>query len=167
MRRTIQFLFIAILLTSAGSIYAQKLGHFNSNDLMKRMPEADSIQNVLKTYIASLETDFRTMKEEYDRNVADYQAKKDQLSDLIKSTKEKELMRASENLNETYQSLQDSIQQKNNELMTALIDKVKAVVAEVAKEGKYTYIFEGNSVLWYAEESEDITPKLVKKLNLK
>jgi len=48
-----------------------------------------------------------------------------------------------------------------------LVDKVKVIVAEIAKEEKYTYIFESNGALWYAEESEDITSKLVKKLNLK
>jgi outer membrane protein len=170
MKRKIQFLFLAVMLTFAGNIFAQKaikLGHFNSAELMKRMPEADSIQNVLKNYVATLEADFKSLNVEYERSKADYEAKKNQLSDLLRASKEKELANAELNLRETYQSLQDSIQQKQSELMNVLVEKLKTAVAEIAKEEKYIYIFEGNGALWYAEENEDITSKLVKKLNLK
>jgi outer membrane protein len=170
MKRTISLLFLAILLAFAGNVYAQKtikLGHFNSAELTKRMPDADSVQAVLRDYISHLEADFTSLRDEYQRSAAEYAAKKDQLSDLLRQSKEKELKNAEANLQETYQSLQDSIQTKQTDLMNGIIAKIRVAVAEIAKEDKYTYIFESNSILWYAEESEDITPKLVKKLNLR
>ncbi|MDR0790202.1 MAG: OmpH family outer membrane protein [Bacteroidales bacterium] len=170
MKRTISLLLLAVLLAFAGDVYAQKaikLGHFNSAELTKRMPDADSVQTVLRDYISHLEADFTSLRDEYARSSADYAAKKDQLSDLLRQSKEKELKNAEANLQETYQSLQDSIQTKQTELMNGIIAKIRAAVAEIAKEDKYTYVLESNSILWYAEESEDITPKLVKKLNLR
>ena len=45
MKRTFQVLVLVALCVLTGSIYAQKsvkLGHFNSSELMKRMPEGPS-----------------------------------------------------------------------------------------------------------------------------
>ena len=170
MKRTISLLFLAFFLAFAGNSFAQKaikLGHFNSAELTKRMPDADSVQTVLRNYISVLESDFTSLRDEFQRSATDYNEKKDQLSDLLRQSKEKELRSAEANLQEIYQNLQDSIQNKQTELMNGVIEKIRIAVAEVAKEDKYTYILESNSILWYAEESEDITPKLVRKLNLK
>jgi Skp family chaperone for outer membrane proteins len=48
--------------------------------------------------------------------------------------------------------------------MNAIVEKIKAAVAEIATENGYTYIFESNGILWYAAESDDITSLLEKKL---
>jgi outer membrane protein len=169
MKRTILVLFFAVALAFTGTTYAQKplkIGYFNSNDLIKRMPEADSIQKLLKDYMAAFESDYALLTTEYQQLVSDYQAKASQLTEMLKSSKQREIKSAEANLQEFQRNAQDSITNKQNELMNVLIDKIKKAAGEIAKEEKYTYIIESNSILWYAEESEDITPKLVKKLNL-
>ena len=84
-------LVLVALCVLTGSLYAQKsvkLGHFNSGELMKRMPEADSIQTVLKNYATELDTELKSMQDEYTRLLQEYEAKKDQLTDLLKKNKE-------------------------------------------------------------------------------
>ncbi len=170
MKRTFQLLVLATLCVFSANMYAQKagkLGHFNSNELMQRMPEADSIQNVLKNYATELETELKAMQGEYTRLVQEYEAKKDQLTDLLRTNKENEINGVMQRMEAFNQSAQLDLQNKQNELMNILIEKIKSAVAEIAKEHKYTYIFESNGILWYSEDSEDITPLLVKKMNLK
>lgn len=170
MKRTFQVLIVAIVFAVGGSAYAQKavkLGHFNSSELMQRMPEADSVQNVLKDYAAELEAEMKAMQDEYARLMQEYETKKDQLTDLLRTNKENEIKGVLQRMEAFQQSAQADLQNKQSELMNVLIEKIKGVVAEIAKENKYTYIFESNGILWYSEDSEDIMPLLVKKMNLK
>lgn len=170
MKKTVQLLFLATACLFATGTFAQKsikLGHFNSNELMKRMPETDTVQNTMKDYIAELQTEMESMQKEYNRLTQEYESKKDQLTDLLKANKETEIRSVLERLQAFEQQAQTSINEKQMELMNVIVEKIKAAVAEVAKENKYTYIFESNGILWYSEDSDDITPLLVKKLGLK
>lgn len=170
MKRTIQLLILVVAITLSGNSFAQKsikIGHFSSTDLIKKMPEGDSAQKEMQKYMEELQTEAETMQKEYDRLVGEYQAKEAQLSEILKQSKQREIQSVGQRFQEFQQSAQEDIQKKQGELMLAITDKIKAAVAEVAKENKYTYILESTGILWYAEESEDITPLLIKKLNVK
>ena len=170
MKRTIQLLILVVAIMLTGNSFAQKaakLGHFSSTELIKKMPEGDSAQTVMKAYMAELQTEAESMQKEYQRLVTEYQAKEAQLSDLLKESKKKEIQSVNERFQEFQQSAEGDIQKKQAELMSKITDKIKAAVADIAKEGKYSYIFESTGILWYAEDSEDITPLLIKKLNIK
>ncbi|MDR0971264.1 MAG: OmpH family outer membrane protein [Bacteroidales bacterium] len=170
MKRTIQLLVLVIVLSITTNVVAQKtikLGHFSSTDLIKRMPEGDSAQAEMKTYMDELQQEAESMQKEYQRLVTEYQEKEAQLSNLLKESKQKEIQSVSQRFQEFQQNAEIEIQKKQGELMTKITDKIRAAVAEIAKENKYSYIFESTGILWYAEDSEDITPLLVKKLNLK
>lgn len=170
MKRTIQLLTLIAILLLGSNLYSQKsikLGHFSSTELIKKMPEGDSAQVKMTRYMAELQEEAETMQKEYERLVTEYQAKEAQLSDVLKQSKQREIKSVEQRFNEFQQNAQEDIQKKQGELMLAITDKIKAAVAEVAKENKYTYVFESTGILWYAEESEDITPLIMKKLNLK
>lgn len=170
MKRTIQVLILVIAIGFTSSTFAQKavkLGHFNSSELIQRMPEGDSAQAELKKYMEELQMEADAMQKEYQRLVTEYQAKESQLSDLLKSSKQREIQSVEERFREFQQNADLDLQKKRETLMTKITDKIKLAVADVAKEGKYTYIFESTGILWYADESEDITPLLIKKLNIR
>ena len=170
MKRTIQLLILVVAMSLTGNSFAQKavkLGHFSSTELIKKMPEGDSAQVVMKAYMAELQGEAESMQKEYQRLVSEYQAKEAQLSDLLKASKQKEIQSVNERFQEFQQSAEGDIQKKQAELMSKITDKIKLAVADIAKEGKYSYIFESTGILWYADDSEDITPLLAKKLNIK
>ncbi|MDD2576903.1 MAG: OmpH family outer membrane protein [Bacteroidales bacterium] len=170
MKKTIQALTLIAVLLLCTNLFAQKtvkLGHFSSTELIKRMPEGDSAQATMTKYMAELQEEAETMQKEYERLMTEYQAKEAQLSDVLKQSKQREIQSVGQRFQEFQQNAQDDIQRKQGELMLAITDKIRAAVTEIAKENKYTYIFESTGILWYSEDSEDITPLLVKKLNLK
>ena len=169
MKRTFQVLVLAVLCLVGTDSFAQKikLGYFNSNELMQRMPEADSAQTKLQEYIADLQAEMELMNQEYNRLMQEYEAKKDQLTDLLKANKENEIRSVAERMQNFQRQSEVSIQEKQVELMNAIVEKIKAAVAEVAAENGYTYIFESNGILWYAADSDDVTSLLAKKLTLK
>lgn len=170
MKRTIQLLILVVAITLSGNSFAQKsikIGHFSSTDLIKKMPEGDSAQKEMQKYMEELQGEAESMQKEYQRLVTEYQEKEAQLSAILKESKQKEIQSVNQRFQEFQQSAEADIQKKQGELMLAITEKIKTVVAEIAKEGKYTYILESTGILWYAEDSEDVTPLISKKLNLK
>ena len=170
MKRTIQLLILVVAIAISGNSFAQKsikIGHFSSTDLIKKMPEGDSAQKEMQKYMEELQGEAESMQKEYQRLVTEYQEKEAQLSAILKESKQKEIQSVNQRFQEFQQIAENDIQKKQGDLMLAITEKIKAAVAEVAKEGKYTYILESTGILWYAEESEDVTSQISKKLNLK
>ena len=94
---------VLALLTFGGNAMAQKnikLGHINSNDLMQIMPGRDSAQAALQKEVEDLQAEFATLQKEYETKVNDYMAKRDQLSELIRKTKENDLQAMATRLEE-------------------------------------------------------------------
>ena len=162
---------LVALLAFGGSAMAQKnikLGHINSNDLMQIMPGRDTAMNLLQKEVEDLQAEMEAMKKEYETQVSNYLAKKDQLSELIRKSKESDIQKMAERI-ETFQSnAQKLLEDRQEELLKPIVDRAKAAIEEVGKENGYTYIFDaGVGTLLYSQDSDDIMPLVKKKLGLK
>lgn len=159
------------LLAFGGSAMAQKnikLGHINSNDLMQIMPGRDTAMALLQKEVEDLQAEMEAMKKEYETQVNNYLAKKDQLSELIRKSKESDIQKMAERI-ETFQAnAQKLLEDRQEELLKPIVDRAKAAIEEVGKENGYTYIFDaGVGTLLYSQDSDDIMPLVKKKLGLK
>ena len=145
-----------------------KLGHVDSEELLKSMPERDSALAKLKDYSKALETQFQSMQSELETKYNDFVANQATYSDLIKQMKQKELEDLQKRIQDFQQSAQEDVQKKEQELLKPIIDKAKKAIEDVAKENGYNYIFDrGLQVLLYADPTEDVTALVKKKLGLK
>ena len=162
---------LVALLAFGGSAIAQKnikLGHINSNDLMQIMPGRDTAMNLLQKEVEDLQAEMEAMKKEYETQVNNYLAKKDQLSELIRKSKESDIQKMAERI-ETFQAnAQKLLEDRQEELLKPIVDRAKAAIEEVGKENGYTYIFDaGVGTILYSQDSDDIMPLVKKKLGLK
>ena len=100
--------------------------------------------------------------------VNNYLAKKDQLSELIRKSKESDIQKMGERI-ETFQAnAQKLLEDRQEELLKPIVDRAKAAIEEVGKENGYTYIFDaGVGTVLYSQDSDDIMPLVKKKLGLK
>ncbi len=165
-----------ILLTAAmtaalvfgGNVLAQsKLGHVNAMELVQQLPEADSVQNALQTYAKDLQDNIATMQTEVQNKYAEYQNNQSQWSELIKQTKAKEIQDMQVRLQEFSAQAEEDYQQKTQELLAPLSDKVKNAIEAVAKEGKFAYILDAsNATVFFGSEAIDVTSLVKKKLGL-
>ena len=145
-----------------------KLGHVDSEEILKSMPERDSALAKLKDYSKSLETQFQSMQSELETKYNDFMANQSTYSDLIKQMKQKELEDLQKRIQDFQQSAQEDVQKKEQELLKPIIDKAKKAIEEVAKENGYTYVFDRSlQVLLYSDPNDDITPLVKKKLGVK
>ena len=159
------------LLAFGGSAMAQKnikLGHINSNDLMQIMPGRDTAMALLQKEVEDLQAEMEAMKKEYETRVNDYLAKKDQLSELIRKTKESDIQAMGARIEEFQANAQKLLEERQEALLKPIIDRAKAAIEEVGKENGYTYIFDaGVGTVLYSQDSDDIMPLVKKKLGLK
>lgn len=170
MKKSLILLFAAMLAFSA-SAFAQKtvkLGHINSSDLMQIMPGKDSAQSAFEAEVKILEGELKAMQDELEKKLADYQSRKDQMTELIRTTKEQELNDLSQRIQIYQQNAQKKLQEKEAELLQPIIDRAKQAISDVAKENGYTYIFDTSAgAVLYQQDSDDILNLVKKKLGLK
>lgn len=170
MKKSLILLFAAMLAFSA-SAFAQKtvkLGHINSSDLMQIMPGKDSAQSAFEAEVKILEGELKAMQDELEKKLNDYQERKSQMTELIRSTKEQELNDLNQRIQIYQQNAQKKLQEKEAELLQPIIDRAKQAISDVAKENGYTYIFDTSAgAVLYQQDSDDILNLVKKKLGLK
>jgi len=145
-----------------------KFGHINSQDLLTAMPERDSAQVVLENYAQKLEDQLDVMNVEYNKKLQEYMAERDNLSQLIRETKEQDLTDMQQRIQRFQNTAQQDMQMKQAEVMQPIVEKAQNAIKEVAESNNYTYIFDlaGGAVLYFSDDSEDILPLVKAKLGI-
>lgn len=157
-------LFVAFSVQSQAQV--TKIGHINFDELVSQMPGQDSINRALENFVGGLETQVQAMQTELEAKYADYQAKQATMSEIIRQTKEKEIMDLQQRMEAFNQQAQYEIQNKQYELSQPLLNKAQKAIEDVAKENGFTYIINGNvQILLYANGT-DIMPLVKAKLGL-
>lgn len=153
--------------TTAVAQKTVKLGHINSSELMQIMPGRDEAQATLQKEVDELQNTMKNMQAELEQRYNEYMGKKDQMSDLIRQTKERELQDMGNRIQDFQESAQKQLSEREQEVLKPIIDKAKKAIEDVAKENGYTYIFDsGVGALLYQQDSDDIMPLVKKKLGL-
>ena len=148
------------------SAFAQKYGHVNSNEVMKAMPGVDSIQVKMADFHKNLEILYENM-------INEFQAKKDKfdkeagtMSSSVRKMREDELIGMQNRIQEFSMNVQEDIEEEQMRLLSPFQEKVQNAINEVAKEHKYSYIFDTQILLYY-DGGDDVTPLVKKKLGIK
>jgi outer membrane protein len=169
MTKSIKLLAIIFILAT-GAIQAQtlKFGHINSTQLLTQMPETKMADSTLQKFGTTLESQLKTMTNEYQSKVTDFRANEATMSEPIKEAKAKEINDLETRIQDFQESAQTSLQKKKEEIYTPIIKKAEDAIKGIAKEKGYSYIFDTSvGVVLYAQESDDIMPLVKAKLGLK
>jgi outer membrane protein len=157
---------ILVVITS-GTVSAQKIAHINLNDLLLLLPERKKAETDIQDYAKQLDGQLKTMSNEYDSKIADYQAKESIMTDPVKADKQKEIGDLEERIKAFQQTAQESLQKKQNDLLEPMIEKSKKAIEEVAKENGYKNCIDSSAgVLLYSDPADDIMALVKKKLNI-
>jgi len=148
------------------SAFAQKYGHVNSNEVMQAMPGVDSIQSKLMEFHQSLQILYENMMSEYDTKKDKFDKEAGTMSASVRKVKEDELISIANRIRDFEANVQEDIEEEKVRLITPFQEKVQNAINEVAKENKYSYIFDTQILLYY-EGGEDVTPLVKKKLGIK
>jgi len=165
MKKIILITFLSIIAFNSNA--QNKFGHLDSQELLLLMPERKAAENSIADFAKTLEAQLTAMSAEYQQGLQEYQENEANYNDLVKKDKEAEILGLQQRIQTFQQDAQQSLAAKEQELLEPILSKARKAIEEVAKEGKYTYIFDktGGTIL-YANESEDVLPLVKKKLGL-
>lgn len=98
----------------------------------------------------------------------DYQKKASVLNDKEKGKKEREIQDKIVAIQQKTAGFQKEIQDMEQKLKTPILEKVKAVVDEVAKSSDVDLVYEAATApILYAKEEKDLTDEVIKSYNKK
>ena len=165
MRKIIILSFLAIL--SFSTCAQNKFGYIDSGELLALMPEKKTAEDELQTFAKSLESQLGAMQAEYQQSVQDFQNNESTYTDLVKQDKIAEIQGLEQRIQSFQQNAQNALQEKRKELLDPVLNKARNAIEDVAKEGKFTYIFDKSmGTILYASESENVLSLVKKKLGL-
>jgi outer membrane protein len=173
MKRIIGIAFLAIIVTLVGQrAMAQnlKFGHINSDELIRTLPEFDSATVKLEKFQKELVNALELMNVELNNKSEAYNKESKNLTDIVKQTKEQELMDMQRRLQEFQTNAQTQYQEKQVELFQPVYAKVDKAIKEVGKDNGFTYIFDvaKGSLLYFDEaKSTNILTLAKAKLGVK
>jgi outer membrane protein len=173
MKRFVSIAVLIMIIALAGqsaNAQAFKFGHINSDELIQTMPEYDSATVKLEKFRKELVNALELMQVELNTKSEAYQKESKNLSDIVKQTKEQELMDMNKRIQDFQSNAQTQLQNKQTEVFQPIYTKVDKAIKDVGKENGFLYVFDvaKGSLLYFDETKSVNVLSLVKtKLGLK
>ena len=158
MKKAIKLTLAVVLVMGSTSLFAQKFGRINTQEIIMAMPETKTMQDNIET-----------MNVEFNTKLQDFQKNYNTFSDAIKEVKEKELNDMQTRTREFQERAQQDYQKKQNELLAPIIDKAKSAIDKVAAAGGFLVVFDTSTgSLAYFDEATltDVAPAVKKELGI-
>ncbi|MAX05254.1 MAG: hypothetical protein CMD28_03290 [Flavobacteriales bacterium] len=160
-------LLTALTILTLSSIAQNKFGYIDSQELLLLMPDRKNAEIEVQNFAKTLEAQLELMTAEYQESIQEYQANEATFSDLVKQDKIAEITGLEQRIQAFQQNAQQSLQQKEQELLDPILAKARKAIEDVAKEGDFTYIFDkSQGTILYVKESENVLTLVKRKLNL-
>jgi outer membrane protein len=156
------------------SVYASaqvKIAYFNSEAIMKQLPDAQDAQKQLDQFVADWQQELNKMQDEWKKKFDEYDKRKLIMTEQRRADTERELREMDQKIVD-YRTLKfgqnGELFNKQNELMKPVQDRVFKAVQDVAREDGYDYVFDksGDILLMYANEKYDLTQKVFARLKV-
>ncbi len=162
---------IVLVLCALPAAAQVKIGYFNSDAVMKVLPDAIDAQKQLDQLVADWQQEINKMQDEWKHKFDDYDKRKLIMTDQRRADAERELRDLDQKIvdyrNQKF-GQNGELFNKQNELMKPVQDRVFKAVQDIAKEDGYDYIFDKSSdvLLMYTNEKYDITQRVADKLKI-
>lgn len=166
--KNFSLLLVAVLFFSTTNTNAQKFkyGHINGNAVYKKMAEVKKADTIYSAYVKQLEDHIKSLQEEYNKKVAEYQKEEKTLSDLMKETKVDELKSLGERIQKFQVSAQEDALKKQKEIYDPIRKKFNNALKAVAKKQGYKFIADRSTLLYY-DDADDATKYVESELGIR
>jgi outer membrane protein len=169
MKRSFGFAILFFILCALPANAQMKIAYFNSEAIMKQLPDAQDAQKQLDQFVADWQQELNKMQDEWKKKFDEYDKRKLIMTEQRRADAERELRDLDQKIvdfrNQKF-GQSGELFNKQNELMKPVQDRVFKAVQDVALEDGYDYVFDksGDILLMYANEKYDLTPKILEKL---
>lgn len=157
---------LAMIGASLGA-QAQSFGYVNSAAILAELPETKQADANLEALQKQLQKKGQSMVEELQADFTEVRKRIDtgQLSPVQQEEESKRLQEQEAAIATFEQDMMKQIQDKREELLGPIYEKVNQAIKDVAKENGMQFIFD-QGVLLFAEESQDVSELVKAKLQM-
>lgn len=169
MKKVLKLTLAVALTMGATSLFAQKFGRINTQEIIALMPETKAMQENLDTFGKELQDNIETMNVEFNNKLQEFQKNSSTYNDAVREMKAKELQDLQNRSREFQEMSQQQYQQKYNELLTPIIEKAKNAIDKVSAAGGYTAVFDtaAGAMAYFSETLlTDIAPEVRTELGI-
>lgn len=167
------FIITGLFLLLCGTVVGQhKIGYVNLEAVLSVMPETKTMNQQLQTYQQKLGQALQTKDNYFQLKLQEYQEKAEAgATEAELKPQEDELKKLQTELQTLQADSEQKLIQKQQDLMAPVLEKIEALIKEIATTKKLDYILNsatnGNSVLLQAPDQDNITKDLLDKLGIK
>jgi outer membrane protein len=168
MRRTIATL--CFLAAIGGGVQAQnnaKLGHIDRQALMLMLPERKDAEAKMQAFAKTLDERLKAMGQEYQAKVTDAQSKAETMTKTEQQVAMREIQELEQRISDAQDKAKEDLAKQENELLAPMVERTNKAIADVAAEGKFTYIFDSSTgTVLYTDGGTDVLPLVKAKLQI-
>ena len=163
-------LFVTVVLltvvTAGASGQELKFGHLNVQKLISELPAKQAADKELRSEAEKLQQQLQVMRQELDQKYSNYMEQRDSMSQLVRSTREKEIQDYDKRIQNFNRMAQQTLSEKEQELLQPVINKVEKAIKAVGEEEGFIYIFDVSSqmILYNSDQSVNVEDMVKAKL---
>ena len=165
------FSILVIGLAMMGSALAQqKIGFVNSTKIFQEIPEAKEAQRKLESIAKPIQDEIDKREKAIQDKLDAYKQKESLMNDAAKKTAQQEIYDMDQKLREYKLDKlgnDGELAKEQDRILNPVKDKILKAIEKVAKELKYSFVFdqtENIRVLLYGEPGADLTYKVIDRL---
>lgn len=161
---------LAVMVAAPACLFAQaqvKIGTVDTQEVFNLMPEVKTAQASLEEVQKKYQTEYKALQDEFNKKLQEYQALAQDTPETIKQRREQEINELGQKIQTFEQVAGQDMQQQQQKLMAPIYEKINTAIQAVGSENGYTYILENTQVIYRDPKSDDVTPLVKTKLNLK
>ena len=159
-------------LTLAPTAFAQqqKIGYVNSSKIFQELPAAQEAQRRIDALGKPIQDSLETMQRDLQARYEDYQKREAMLNEAAKKAEQQKLIDLERRMNEFRAAKlgnDGELAHETEKLLAPLRERIKTAITTVAKEEKYSFVFdktESIQILLYGDPAHDITFKVIDRL---
>lgn len=156
----------AILLAMPMTIFAQKIGHVNSGNLVQGMSEYAALQTEIQNLQKQFQDEMQRKQTDIQTKADAYEKEKANLSETLRTFRESEIQKAYDEYQQFAQTSEQELQRVYQTKMTEIQEKVMKAVQEVGAAEGFTYVLDAASIPYIGATATDITDKVKAKLGV-
>ncbi|MDT0647231.1 OmpH family outer membrane protein [Zunongwangia sp. F260] len=165
MKKILAILVLGIFMTSCNQ---EKTAYVDTSKLIQEYKEMKDVEAEFTAKSDSVRQQLDAAASEFQKQVQEYQANMNTMSQTERQEKEQELMRQQQMLQQQQQSQGGQLRAQSDAAVDSIVSKVKDYVQDYGQENGYTYIFGSNDAansIMFAKDGKDLTEEILEKLN--
>jgi outer membrane protein len=142
-----------------------KIAYIDSRRLLAEAPGAQGARDQIQQEMAAFQAQVQVLQDSLNAMIDDYQRKSVLLSPEEKKKQEDAIVQRRDALQQRVQGIDAQAQQRQNELMAPVMNRIQEVIDAVRIEGGYSIIFDAAQGIVSADSTLDMTAAVLARMN--